>query len=109
MTRFAKDAIRRAPQNQSPWNYVRGILRHKQKPLDTLEAFASEFATVEHPETVRSSHALDFLADVNAQKFNGSGKDNAFKAWDMLATRFDPIRRNYWNYRKEQLRQELTS
>ena len=105
--RFAKDAIRRAPQNQSPWNYARGILRHRQMSLDTLESFASEFAPIEDPEDIRSSHALDLLADINADKSNGSGKDRAFKAWDMLATKFDPIRRNYWNYRKEQLQQAL--
>lgn len=50
------------------------------------------------PDDIYSSHALDLLADIYAEE-EGS-KEQAKKALDLLATRFDPIRAHYWNYRK---------
>ena len=103
--RFAKSAIRLAPQNQSPWNYVRGLQRQANGPaalpLTSLQSFANEFAKVESPDDVRSSHALDLLADIYAAE---SGKmAEASKALDLLAEKYDPIRANYWNWRKAKL------
>ncbi|KAI9693705.1 MAG: CAAX geranylgeranyltransferase alpha subunit [Bathelium mastoideum] len=100
---FAENAIRLAPQNQSPWNYLKGIARRTGKPLSSLEEFASEFASVEEPKDVRSSHALDLLAEIYSQE--GNKKDDAVTALDLLAKLYDPIRANYWNYRKALLDQ----
>ena len=97
---YAKSAIRQAPQNQSPWNYVRGLLRKKGNGLGELKAFAGEFANVEREDEVRSSHALDFLADVWAEE---EKNELAGKALELLARRFDPIRKNYWDYRRSLL------
>lgn len=46
---------------------------------------------------MRSTHALDFLADCYAER-----KDvgRAGRALELLATKYDPIRRNYWNWRR---------
>jgi protein farnesyltransferase/geranylgeranyltransferase type-1 subunit alpha len=52
---------------------------------------------------VYSSHALDLLADIYAEEKDS--KDEAEKALDLLATRYDPIRANYWNFRKSLLGQ----
>lgn len=95
---YTKSAIRKAPQNQSPWNYVLGIVRAAGLPKSTLKDFALEFADVHRPDEVYSSHALDLLADVYAEEEDG--KENAEKALDLLATKYDPIRANYWNFRK---------
>ena len=97
---YAKAAVHRAPQNQSPWNYLRGLVRHAQLPPDTLKDFAAMFADPHKPDEVRSSHALDLLADIYAAE---GGRDDAATALDLLATRYDPIRQNYWNYRKSLL------
>jgi protein farnesyltransferase/geranylgeranyltransferase type-1 subunit alpha len=67
-------------------------------PKLTLKDFALEFADIDRPEEVYSSHALDLLADIYAEE--GNSKGNAEKALDLLATRYDPIRANYWNFRK---------
>ncbi|KAL1624903.1 CAAX geranylgeranyltransferase alpha subunit [Diplodia seriata] len=99
---YAKAAVKLAPQNQSPWNYLRGIVRHAKLPLSTLKEFAQQYASVEKPDEVSSSHALDLLADIYSEE---SSKENAAKAYDLLAERFDPIRENYWNYRKSLLEQ----
>jgi protein farnesyltransferase/geranylgeranyltransferase type-1 subunit alpha len=96
--RYTKEAIRKAPQNQSPWNYLAGIIRAAKLPKSTLKDFALEFADLERPEEVYSSHALDLLADIYAEEENS--KDSAEKALDLLATQYDPIRANYWNFRK---------
>ncbi|KAF1845689.1 farnesyltransferas-like protein [Cucurbitaria berberidis CBS 394.84] len=100
---YTKAAIRKAPQNQSPWNYISGIVRVAQLPKSTLKDFALEFADVQTPEEVYSSHALDILADIYSEEENS--KESAEKALDLLATKYDPIRANYWNFRKGLLEQ----
>ena len=97
---YTKSAIRRAPQNLSPWNYLRGILKNQKTGLADLRSFAEEFADLENEDKVRSSHALDFLADLYAER---EEKSQADKALELLATKYDPIRKNYWNYRRSLL------
>lgn len=94
---YAKTAIRKAPQNQSPWNYILGIIRAAGLPLSTLKDFVLEFADVLRPDEVYSSHALDVLADIYAAE--DSSKESARKALELLATKYDRIRANYWNFR----------
>jgi protein farnesyltransferase/geranylgeranyltransferase type-1 subunit alpha len=53
---------------------------------------------VEKPDDIYSSHALDTLVDIYAE--DQSKREEAKKALDLLATRYDPIRAHYWNYRK---------
>ncbi|OAL06673.1 CaaX farnesyltransferase alpha subunit [Phaeosphaeriaceae sp. SRC1lsM3a] len=105
---YTKKAIRKAPQNQSAWNYLCGILKAAQLPKSTIKDFALEFADLDRPDEVYSSHALDLLADIYSEEANS--KDEAEKALNLLATRYDPIRANYWNFKKGLLRpQEVAS
>lgn len=97
---YAQTAIRLAPQNPSPWNYLRGVLKAQGAGLGELATFAEEFGNVDCEEEVRSSHALDFLADCYAER---KEPERAGKALEILARRYDPIRRNYWKYRRELL------
>ena len=94
---YAKERILLAPQNQSPWNYLRGILRKKGNSLREMKSFAEQFANLEKENDVRSSHALDLLADVYAEE---QANDKSGRALELLARRYDPIRKNYWNYRR---------
>jgi protein farnesyltransferase/geranylgeranyltransferase type-1 subunit alpha len=55
---------------------------------------------LDSPEDIQSSHALDLLADIHAEEKRA---EEASKALDLLASRYDPIRANYWMWRKEQL------
>lgn len=95
---FAKRAIAKAPQNASPWSYLRGIVRRSGMSLESLKGLAVEYADVTKPDGVRSSHALDLLADVLAEE--ADGKQQAREALDLLSNKYDPIRKNYWEYRK---------
>lgn len=108
---YAQEKIRIAPQNQSPWNYIRGLIRQASGPakiqMSSLKRFASEFASIEYPDEVRSSHALDLLADIFAE--HDSGNEDAVKALELLADRYDPIRANYWNWRKYRLTEKASS
>jgi protein farnesyltransferase/geranylgeranyltransferase type-1 subunit alpha len=98
---YAEAGIHKAPQNQAPWNYLRGIIRHANLPSSALKDFALEFANIDRPNDVHSSHALDLLADIYAEDQNT--KEKAREALDLLATKYDPIRKQYWNYRKSLL------
>ncbi|KAL9095662.1 MAG: hypothetical protein Q9165_002094 [Trypethelium subeluteriae] len=104
---YAKNAVRLAPQNQSPWNYLKGVTRRAGNLMSSLKDFASEFASIEQPDDVRSSHALDLLAEIYSQE--ADQKSDAATALDLLATHYDPIRANYWNYRKALLGQPATA
>ncbi|KAL6716488.1 Mevalonate kinase [Lecanora helva] len=97
---YSMAAISVAPQNQSPWLYLRGILRKQGRGTSCLRNFAEQFADLNKEDEVRSSHALDFLADAYAEE---QEKMKSAQVLDLLAIRYDPIRKNYWDYRKSQL------
>lgn len=103
---FGKAATFEAPQNQSPWNYIRGVLRKGGRKLSTLECFASEFVKLPDGEgageDVKSSHALDFLADCWSEKNEPKKAD---KALELLGEKYDPIRKNYWEWRRQLLKE----
>ncbi|CAK7220543.1 CAAX geranylgeranyltransferase alpha subunit [Sporothrix curviconia] len=101
---YAQEQILRAPQNESPWNYLRGVLTKGGQQLAEVEAFAGQFATNigkdESDEKVTSTHAMDVLAAVAAEKGDTA---RAALYLQRLAEKWDPIRAGYWQYRKQQL------
>ncbi|KAG8624031.1 hypothetical protein KVT40_009007 [Elsinoe batatas] len=98
---FAKEAIRKAPQNQSPWAYLKGAVeRAKGKDgSKELVEFCGEFVDLDQC-TVRSSHALDLLAEIWGREKKIA---EASKAYELLRDKYDPIRRNYWEYLRGKL------
>jgi protein farnesyltransferase/geranylgeranyltransferase type-1 subunit alpha len=101
---YAKAATFQAPQNPSPWNYIRGVLRKGGREMGSLEGFAGEFVRLaegEGEEDVRSSHALDFLAEVWSLKGEVGKADEALR---LLGDRYDRIRKNYWDWRRGMLK-----
>lgn len=95
--KFAQAAIAKSPQNQSPWNYLRGIARKTNMSLSHLKDFAEQYANLKQPDEVRSSFALDLLADILVEEKQSK---KAVQALELLAERYDPIRKHYWEYRK---------
>ena len=99
---FAKTKICVAPQNQSSWNYLKGVLRKRGGGTEELEEFAKQFVDLAPEGEVRSSHALDFLADMWSQR-GEEERAKAGKALELLAETYDPVRKNYWDYRRSLL------
>ncbi|KAI1414583.1 protein prenylyltransferase [Hypoxylon sp. FL1857] len=101
---YAKEKIELAPQNQSPWNYLKGVLVKGGGKLSPVRQFAEQFVEnlggSEDAEKVRSSHALDLLAEIYKE---AGEKDKADLALRRLGEKWDRIRRGYWEYRKKLL------
>lgn len=79
------------------------------RELRGLEGFAREFVRFEgeegaEKEDVKSSHALELLADVWAEKGEVEKADMALR---LLGEKYDRVRRNYWEYRREGLTKNL--
>ncbi|KAL2808577.1 hypothetical protein BJX63DRAFT_424462 [Aspergillus granulosus] len=99
---YAQVKIASAPENRSPWSYARGVLRAAGRPLSEWTDFARKFVVDNRDDEgklvnveVKSSHAVEWLADVYAQ----SGPDEAIRMLNLLKEKYDPIRKNYWAYR----------
>lgn len=107
---YAKDHIAWAPQNPSPWNYLRGVLVRAGIPVTDMQVFCEGFVggrgatgDLTHllsPDNVRSSHALDWLADIYRLDGNLERSRACLRA---LAQKWDPVRRHYWEYRVKKL------
>lgn len=100
--KYAQEKIALAPQNQSPWNYMRGVLAKGGRKLSSVAEFAEQYVDKlgQDDEVVRSSHALDLLSEVYAEQ---SDKAKAKLCLERLATKWDPVREGYWKYRESQL------
>ncbi|PHH92244.1 hypothetical protein CDD83_8263 [Cordyceps sp. RAO-2017] len=99
---YAKEKIVMAPQNQSGWNYLRGVLAKGGRALASVDDFASRFVSDlgQDGETVQSSHALDLLADVAREK---GETDRAVLCLRRLWEKWDPVREGYWKHRAAEL------
>ncbi|KAK1754525.1 hypothetical protein QBC47DRAFT_384149 [Echria macrotheca] len=99
---YAKDKIVLAPQNQSPWNYLRGVLVKGGRKLAEAEEFSSQFVVGLGEgggrEEVTSTHALDLLAEIYAEK---GDKERADLCLRRLGEKWDRIRVGYWEWRRK--------
>lgn len=101
---YAKSKIVLAPQNQSGWNYLRGVLVKGARALASVEELAGSFVTGlgegEEAEDVLSTHALDLLAEIYAEK---GDKEKADLCLVRLGQKWDRIRLGYWEWRRKSL------
>lgn len=79
------------------------VLKQGNLPLSRVKATCEHYAPINQQHRIKSSHALDFLAEIYATEGNAAARESAAKALDLLASKYDPIRANYWGYRKETL------
>lgn len=103
---YAQAKILLAPQNQSPWNYLRGVLVKGGRPISSVEAFVDQFVSdvgVEDKEKVTSTHGLELLAEIYAEKGETEKADLALRR---LGERWDRIRFGYWQWRRQIIKDE---
>ncbi|KAJ4306412.1 CAAX geranylgeranyltransferase alpha subunit [Collariella sp. IMI 366227] len=80
---YAKDKIVLAPQNQSGWNYLRGVLVKGGRKLATAEEFTARFVT-----------GLEIYAEKG-------DKERAVLSLRRLGQKWDRIRVGYWEWRRK--------
>lgn len=101
---YAKGKIELAPQNPSPWLYLKGVCRKgigRDFGTDKeLRRFVEQFAGEDGcgGKGTRSSHAVDWLSEWHAESAEGE-RERARKMLERLGGKWDPIRKNYWDWR----------
>jgi len=99
---FAQEQVLKAPQNASPWNYIRGLVTNAtgdaKVSKEEITKFATQFAG-KNGEGVTSSHALEILALTYAEDDLPDKRTDAVQMLELLAEKYDPIRAPYWRYR----------
>ncbi|EWC44616.1 hypothetical protein DRE_06605 [Drechslerella stenobrocha 248] len=94
---FAKKAILTAPQNPSPWSYLKAVLRKGDIELATLQPFCESFSPILSPDEIKSSHALDILSEIYDEAGDQAKAEKAsptlyFKYHNPVAQSQRPIR-----------------
>ncbi|KAF2863556.1 farnesyltransferase [Piedraia hortae CBS 480.64] len=92
--KYTREKINLAPQNQAAWNYLRAVAAKMGSSVKELKGCVERY--VEAGDVV-SLFALELMAEVKLQEGDKAG---AGEALDLLAKRYDPLRRRYWEFRK---------
>lgn len=85
---------------------MRGVLKKGGMKLSSLEEFAGRFVQLAEEgkeERVRSSHAMDLLAEIYAADEDETRRRQADRLLRVLGERYDPIRKGYWEWRRGML------
>ncbi|KAG8182475.1 hypothetical protein JTE90_020394 [Oedothorax gibbosus] len=96
---FTLKSIEKAPNNESPWNYLRGILQDggfTKRP--EVKSFAEEL----YEKGCRSPHLMGFLVDCYEEELLANNNEEIYnKAYELcfsLFDKYDPIRAEYWKF-----------
>ncbi|XP_065882956.1 protein farnesyltransferase/geranylgeranyltransferase type-1 subunit alpha-like [Dysidea avara] len=106
--KYTMDFLRRAPSNESAWNYLEGIFKgHQMSTHPGLKEFCAELQSLPVP----SPPLLCFMVslyeeEASLHKDTPQGKqslDNALQICQQLADKVDTIRKLYWEYTAKRL------
>lgn len=101
---FTLEYISKCPNNESPWNYLRGLLRHEKSETFPELELAMKTLLEQQPKTRTCVYRLSFLVDLYAEQGSEDRLNQAEVYLHQLADELDPIRKSYWNLRLTQLR-----
>lgn len=100
---YTLEKIKFVKNNESAWNYLRGVLLHDKRGMSG-NAVVLSFCDELYRNRCRSPYLLAFIIDIcdeAIKKDDISGSYNAHRAIELceaLATKYDKIRSKYWNY-----------
>ncbi|XP_045450044.1 protein farnesyltransferase/geranylgeranyltransferase type-1 subunit alpha-like [Melitaea cinxia] len=100
---YTLEKIKFVKNNESAWNYLRGVLLHDKRGISG-NAVVTSFCEDLYKNRCRSPYLLAFIIDIceeNLRKGESSYLYNSERAVDLcqaLATKYDKIRSKYWNY-----------
>ncbi|XP_043199749.1 protein farnesyltransferase/geranylgeranyltransferase type-1 subunit alpha-like [Amphibalanus amphitrite] len=102
---FCLQALRKVKQNESAWNYLRGVLFQSSAGLSG-HAELTEFCDGLLEAGCRAPQLLAFVVDASAERAAAGDKEalqRALRLCDELAAEHDTIRAQYWLYRRRAL------
>lgn len=115
--RYTMNRIRVVKNNESAWNYLKGLLR--QTSSGSLNCFSEVIAFCEelYNSNVRSPYLLAFLIDAYMEKClkstDAEEKEllsrKVYGLCDDMSKKHDVIRRKYWQYVADELKNKLES
>lgn len=97
--KYTFEAILRAVNNESAWNYLKGILLYGNINQPDVTTFISSLKEAK----LTSPYLLAFRIDMCQDELEKNGENEkvlqeALQLCDELATKYDTIRHQYWNY-----------
>eukprot|EP01105_Mastigella_eilhardi_P015859 TRINITY_DN362_c1_g4_i2.p1 TRINITY_DN362_c1_g4~~TRINITY_DN362_c1_g4_i2.p1 ORF type:complete len:326 (+),score=124.24 TRINITY_DN362_c1_g4_i2:303-1280(+) len=93
---YAQRYIARAPNNQSPWNFLRGVVREYGGSTKVPEL--KQYCRTAMEQYPTCAHAVSMLADILAEEGGDSLKEVP-ELYVKLRDAVDPCRKRYWEYR----------
>jgi len=99
---YALSYIKKAPNNQSPWTYLKGLFkggRFSDSP--TIKQLLTEFSE-QYPT---SPHAAALLMEIYEEERTKESIQRAIELCDSLENHLDTFHRKYWSYKRAQLEQ----
>jgi len=95
--------ISMSPNNQSSWNYLRGmVVGMKWSDFPEIE----EFCKANTSKWITCANVYSLLIDINQEKGNVNNLTLCIEYCDKLSNGLDDIHKKYWIYRKKKI-QEL--
>ncbi|XP_064540876.1 protein farnesyltransferase/geranylgeranyltransferase type-1 subunit alpha [Drosophila montana] len=109
---YAMNRIRVIKNNESPWNYLVGVLRQTETGQLNSHPEVVEFSKGLYDAGNRSPYLLAFLIDLyQEQALQQNDNESAEKVYTMcidMASKHDVIRRKYWQYVAAHLKNQLS-
>ncbi|PRP85035.1 hypothetical protein PROFUN_07323 [Planoprotostelium fungivorum] len=91
-TDYAISYAKKAPNNQSPWLYIKGL---NNQDVGKLKEICEHF----HQNYPTSPHAAGMLAELHQKEGNKTRSDELY---NLLANNLDSIHKKYWIYKMQQ-------
>ncbi|KAL9702902.1 hypothetical protein quinque_006420 [Culex quinquefasciatus] len=113
---YVMNRIRLIKNNESPWNFLRGLLQQGDGKLGQFQEIV-DFCEDLYDSGIRTPYLLAFLVDLYEEKyFEARGEANReeyrTKVQDLcesMANQHDKIRAKYWRYIAENFRRKLAA